>query len=40
LRYAKAGHDPPYMRRSNYDADALRARGMPLGFMAGMEYEE
>jgi serine phosphatase RsbU (regulator of sigma subunit)/predicted ester cyclase len=40
LRYANAGHDPPYMRRSNDDADELRARGMPLGLMAGMEYEE
>jgi predicted ester cyclase len=40
LRYANAGHDPPYMRRSNDDAEELRARGMPLGLMAGMEYEE
>ena len=29
LRYANAGHDPPYMRRSNDEADELRARGMP-----------
>src|ERR671911_32368 len=36
LRYANAGHDPPYIRRSNDDADELRARGMPLGLMAGM----
>jgi serine phosphatase RsbU (regulator of sigma subunit) len=40
LRYANAGHDPPYMRRGNDDADELRARGMPLGLMAEMEYEE
>ena len=40
LSYANAGHDPPYMRRSNDDADDLRARGMPLGLMAGMEYEQ
>jgi serine phosphatase RsbU (regulator of sigma subunit)/predicted ester cyclase len=40
LRYANAGHDPPYLRRSNDDADELRARGMPLGLMTGMEYEE
>ena len=40
LRYANAGHDPPYLRRSNDDADELRARGMPLGLMAGMDYEE
>ena len=40
LSYANAGHDPPYMRRGNEDADELRARGMPLGLMAGMEYEE
>jgi len=38
--YANAGHDPPYMRRSNDDAEELRARGMPLGLMAGMEYEQ
>jgi predicted ester cyclase len=35
LRYANAGHDPPYMRRSNDDADELRARGMPLGIHGG-----
>jgi serine phosphatase RsbU (regulator of sigma subunit)/predicted ester cyclase len=40
LSYANAGHDPPYMRRGNDDADELRARGMPLGLMEGMEYEE
>ncbi len=40
LRYANAGHDPPYMRRSNDDAEELRARGMPLGLMSGMSYEE
>jgi serine phosphatase RsbU (regulator of sigma subunit)/predicted ester cyclase len=40
LTYANAGHDPPYMRRSNDDAEELRARGMPLGLMARMEYEE
>jgi serine phosphatase RsbU (regulator of sigma subunit) len=40
LRYANAGHDPPYIHRSNDDAEELRARGMPLGLMAGMGYEE
>jgi serine phosphatase RsbU (regulator of sigma subunit)/predicted ester cyclase len=40
LRYANAGHDPPYVRRSGDYAEELRARGMPLGLMAGMEYEE
>jgi serine phosphatase RsbU (regulator of sigma subunit)/predicted ester cyclase len=40
LRYANAGHDPPYMRRSNDEADELRARGMPLGIMPTMSYEE
>jgi serine phosphatase RsbU (regulator of sigma subunit)/predicted ester cyclase len=40
LRYANAGHDPPYLRRSNDYAEELRARGMPLGLMAGMGYEE
>jgi serine phosphatase RsbU (regulator of sigma subunit)/predicted ester cyclase len=40
LRYANAGHDPPHVRRSDAAADELRARGMPLGLMAGMGYEE
>jgi serine phosphatase RsbU (regulator of sigma subunit) len=40
LRHANAGHDPPYMRRSNDDAEELRARGMPLGLMPSMSYEE
>ena len=37
--YANAGHDLPYVRRGG-DADELRARGMPLGLMPGMSYEE
>jgi predicted ester cyclase len=40
LRYANAGHDLPYLRRRNGDAEELRARGMPLGLMPGMSYEE
>jgi steroid delta-isomerase-like uncharacterized protein len=40
LRYANAGHDLPYLRRPNGDAEELRARGMPLGLMPGMSYEE
>ncbi len=39
LFYANAGHDVPY----RYTADGvteLRARGMPLGLMPGMDYEE
>ena len=39
LLYANAGHDLPYLRR-NGDAEELRARGMPLGLMLGMAYEE
>ena len=39
LRYANAGHDPPHVRRSDDNAEELRARGMPLGLMPGMEYE-
>jgi serine phosphatase RsbU (regulator of sigma subunit) len=30
----------PYLRRRNGDAEELRARGMPLGLMPGMSYEE
>jgi serine phosphatase RsbU (regulator of sigma subunit) len=41
LCYANAGHDLPYLRRSGGgDAEELRARGMPLGLMPGMGYEE
>ena len=39
LVYANAGHDPPYRQRGG-DAQELRARGMPLGLMPGMPYEE
>src|ERR671911_870737 len=39
LSYANAGHNLP-CRRHNGQADELRARGMPLGLMAGMGYEE
>jgi predicted ester cyclase len=39
LSYANAGHDLPYLHR-NSDAEELRARGMPLGLMPGMSYEE
>jgi serine phosphatase RsbU (regulator of sigma subunit) len=40
LSYANAGHDLPYLRRRSGAAEELRARGMPLGLMPGMEYEE
>jgi PAS domain S-box-containing protein len=40
LVYANAGHDPPYLRHNGSDVEELRARGMPLGLMPGMEYEE
>jgi serine phosphatase RsbU (regulator of sigma subunit) len=39
LLYANAGHDLPYLHR-NGEAEELRARGMPLGMMPGMSYEE
>jgi serine phosphatase RsbU (regulator of sigma subunit)/predicted ester cyclase len=39
LIYANAGHDLPYARRDG-DAEELRARGMPLGLMPEMGYEE
>src|SRR5918998_778160 len=40
LSYANAGHDLPYLRRRNSEAEELRARGMPLGLMPGTDYEE
>jgi serine phosphatase RsbU (regulator of sigma subunit) len=39
LRYANAGHDLPYLWHG-CDCEELRARGMPLGLMPGMIYEE
>jgi serine phosphatase RsbU (regulator of sigma subunit)/anti-sigma regulatory factor (Ser/Thr protein kinase) len=39
LHYANAGHDLPYAW-SGAGATELRARGMPLGLMSGMTYEE
>jgi len=39
LVYANAGHSLP-CRRHNGQAEELRARGMPLGLMPGMGYEE
>ena len=39
LVYANAGHDMPYLCRSG-EVEELRARGMPLGLMPGMGYEE
>jgi serine phosphatase RsbU (regulator of sigma subunit)/ketosteroid isomerase-like protein len=40
LSYANAGHDLPYLRRRSGDCEELRARGMPLGLMPRMGYEE
>jgi serine phosphatase RsbU (regulator of sigma subunit) len=40
LLYANAGHDLPYLCHGGGDAEELRARGMPLGLMPGMGYEE
>ena len=37
--FANAGHDVPYVRTGTGVAE-LRARGMPLGLMPGMDYEE
>jgi serine phosphatase RsbU (regulator of sigma subunit)/ketosteroid isomerase-like protein len=39
LIYANAGHDLPYVWQ-NGEAEELRARGMPLGLMPGMSYEQ
>jgi serine phosphatase RsbU (regulator of sigma subunit)/anti-sigma regulatory factor (Ser/Thr protein kinase) len=39
LRFANAGHDLPYVRTADGIVE-LRARGMPLGLMPGMSYEE
>jgi serine phosphatase RsbU (regulator of sigma subunit)/ketosteroid isomerase-like protein len=39
LSYANAGHDLPYVHQGD-GAEELRARGMPLGLMPGMSYEQ
>jgi serine phosphatase RsbU (regulator of sigma subunit) len=39
IEFANAGHDVPYVRTAGGVAE-LRARGMPLGLMPGMDYEE
>jgi predicted ester cyclase len=40
LSYANAGHDLPYLWHGGGEAEELRARGMPLGLMPAMGYEE
>jgi serine phosphatase RsbU (regulator of sigma subunit)/ketosteroid isomerase-like protein len=39
LSYANAGHDLPYVHHGD-GAEELRARGMPLGLMPSMSYEQ
>ena len=39
LRYANAGHDLPYVSGAS-GVRELRAKGMPLGLMANMTYDE
>jgi serine phosphatase RsbU (regulator of sigma subunit) len=39
LEFANAGHDVPYVH-TEAGVEELRARGMPLGLMPGMAYEE
>lgn len=39
VRFANAGHNLPYVRRSDGVIE-LRATGMPLGLMPGMPYDE
>jgi len=39
FRFANAGHDLPYVKTADGSVE-LRARGMPLGLMPGMRYEE
>lgn len=39
VRFANAGHNLPYVRRSDGVME-LRATGMPLGLMPGMPYDE
>lgn len=38
FRFSNAGHNPP-VRKTLEGASEVRARGMPLGLLSGMEYE-
>jgi serine phosphatase RsbU (regulator of sigma subunit) len=40
VRYANAGHNPPYLCNAAQGAVELRATGLPLGIFADLEYEE
>ena len=40
VSFANAGHDVPYIGTGDGETAELRARGMPLGLMPGMRYEE
>jgi serine phosphatase RsbU (regulator of sigma subunit)/predicted ester cyclase len=40
LSYANAGHDLPYLWHGGGDCEELRARGMPLGLMPSMSYDQ
>jgi serine phosphatase RsbU (regulator of sigma subunit)/anti-sigma regulatory factor (Ser/Thr protein kinase) len=40
LRYANAGHNVPYVSAGGGEVAELRATGMPLGLMPGMDYQE
>jgi serine phosphatase RsbU (regulator of sigma subunit) len=39
IEYANAGHDLPFLRSATGVVE-LKARGMPLGLMTGMDYEQ
>jgi serine phosphatase RsbU (regulator of sigma subunit)/anti-sigma regulatory factor (Ser/Thr protein kinase) len=39
IQYANAGHNPPFHRKDGKITE-MRARGMPLGLMPDMSYEE
>jgi serine phosphatase RsbU (regulator of sigma subunit)/anti-sigma regulatory factor (Ser/Thr protein kinase) len=40
VEFANAGHPLPYVRRAGGGVEELRARGMPLGLLPEMEYEQ
>lgn len=40
IDFANAGHPLPYLRRATGGVEEMRARGMPLGLLTGMEYEQ
>jgi serine phosphatase RsbU (regulator of sigma subunit) len=40
LRYVNAGHNPPYVLRTDFTLEKLHATGLPVGLLPGRGYSE